>query len=431
MPYVGGDVAGRGIDALDTVTNSTEPSSGRQIMLKYLASKGLPATGENMRRGFDANARDPGTIPNLVNNAPSTDAEDFAAGARGPASPGYGGPTNQTMVGRSAPSGGSSARDIVRGQPTVQPSASPTEPTAANGVATAPGAPTPDSGSGLNWPLILGLAGGAAGGAGLTYGATRGGGTAGAPTASAEPPPIPPRAGESLTAPTDPIQRQMEMLFTNPGEPPPIPPRPGAALVQPGATTSAAPSESPIVSSTAREPPAPRPSAAQTYANRPQQAGPPGTAARAAPPAEPFIPPLPGDSMATRYANRPGAPPPQAPPVVAPPPPSSAVNMDEIIARSMPQFGPPPPPGSATISPNAAKPDQLTAQLAEQRATRPMPEAPTSPTRSNAAAASDPARIQQLQGQTGTSISDAAKAKILALQAARARAPIRIPSPRF
>lgn len=45
-------------------------SSATQLVGKYLASKGLPVTGENVRRALEMNASNPGVIPGLVNQAP-------------------------------------------------------------------------------------------------------------------------------------------------------------------------------------------------------------------------------------------------------------------------------------------------------------------------------------------------------------------------
>lgn len=45
-------------------------SEGQQAVAQYLASKGLPMTGENIRRALEQNASNPGLIKGLVNQAP-------------------------------------------------------------------------------------------------------------------------------------------------------------------------------------------------------------------------------------------------------------------------------------------------------------------------------------------------------------------------
>lgn len=65
---------------------------GQQAVAAYLASKGLPMTGENIRRALEQNAANPGLIKGLVNQAPPPpDAQGGAAptsNARGSAAAG-------------------------------------------------------------------------------------------------------------------------------------------------------------------------------------------------------------------------------------------------------------------------------------------------------------------------------------------------------
>jgi hypothetical protein len=48
-------------------------------VLNFLKSKGYPLNGASIRTALEQNAREPGYIPGLDNNAPSTEAEDQAA----------------------------------------------------------------------------------------------------------------------------------------------------------------------------------------------------------------------------------------------------------------------------------------------------------------------------------------------------------------
>lgn len=57
-----------------------DQSSATQLVGAYLASKGLPMTGENIRRALEQNASNPGLIKGLVNQAPPPpDAQGGAA----------------------------------------------------------------------------------------------------------------------------------------------------------------------------------------------------------------------------------------------------------------------------------------------------------------------------------------------------------------
>lgn len=117
----------------------TDPRSSNTLIRAYLASKGLPLNGENVRRAMEANNANAGTIPGLVNSLPSTEAEDQAAMA---AARGGGG------------GGGGGAR--------TAPAAPATLPAAQQDTSAPPGAATPGSdGDDGSWLLPL-----AAGGAG-------------------------------------------------------------------------------------------------------------------------------------------------------------------------------------------------------------------------------------------------------------------------
>lgn len=417
MPFIGQPTAG-GIDALDTVTNSTEPSSGQQLVAAYLMSKGLPMNGENMRRALTANAQNPGLIPQLANNAPSTDAEDYAAGARGPRSPGDPGPA----VAQRTSSGGGAARriegggaqrggsgsvdeggwDTGAGAPAPTNKTSGGTPRGAVPSETLPAADAPRGGTsisnpseGWNWPMILGTGAGL-GAAGITgaslLNAARGGsggGTSSAPPtprgAPIEPPPIPPRGGaapgESITMPQSrPVAEGEPVVIPEGMRPVGSAAAPGASIMQPGVTPTAAPSTAVDIERVLNNgvpPPVPPPSMANAYANRPRQAGAPGTAARAASEAPPaFTPPAANTSAAERYTQRPGQP--QAAPV-----------------EPAPEF---------------------VNEMAAQRAQRPMQPGPSSPNpiARNTSVATDPARTAQITRNTGVPAPDmATRARIL------------------
>src|SRR5262249_21478701 len=60
--------------ATDTSSQpSSDVKSPTEMLQNYLQSRGLPLSSENMSRALAANARDPGVIPGLVNDVPSTD----------------------------------------------------------------------------------------------------------------------------------------------------------------------------------------------------------------------------------------------------------------------------------------------------------------------------------------------------------------------
>lgn len=54
----------------DNARGDIDPRSPTAMLQGYLQSRGLPFTSDNMRRVLDANARQPGVIPGLENQAP-------------------------------------------------------------------------------------------------------------------------------------------------------------------------------------------------------------------------------------------------------------------------------------------------------------------------------------------------------------------------
>ena len=131
MPYVGGEnMPGRGIDVIDRVTPAaldTGPSAGRRNIEAYLQSRGLPLTGENSRRALEANARQPGTIPNIVNRPLSDAGADMGAGAPRDRNTG----TGPNVGGR-----GSAAREIGSGAQPMRTTSGPNAPS--DSAASAP-----------------------------------------------------------------------------------------------------------------------------------------------------------------------------------------------------------------------------------------------------------------------------------------------------
>jgi hypothetical protein len=79
---------------------------GRDAVAAYLASKGMPVTGENVRRALEMNAANPGLIKGLVNQAPPP-------------------PDAQSAPSRSQ----SQPRPQAQRQPQPQPQPQPTQPT--------------------------------------------------------------------------------------------------------------------------------------------------------------------------------------------------------------------------------------------------------------------------------------------------------------
>jgi hypothetical protein len=149
-----------GIDQLDTVTNSTEPSSARRQIEALLARQGKPLNSENVSRALFANQADPSIMPNLVG------APDRMAPERGNRSA-------PPSVGRSAPSGSSVAKAIedsdlpippvppVEGAPTTPPTPTPTSTSTTTGSGAGGG-----SGSGMDTNKMIGTALMGAGGLG-------------------------------------------------------------------------------------------------------------------------------------------------------------------------------------------------------------------------------------------------------------------------
>lgn len=76
-------------------------SSAQQLVSAYLASKGLPMTGENIRRALEMNAANPGVIKGLVNQEPPPPDAQGGAGptsnARGSAAGGLAQRMHQTQ----------------------------------------------------------------------------------------------------------------------------------------------------------------------------------------------------------------------------------------------------------------------------------------------------------------------------------------------
>lgn len=73
-----------GDPAMNSVVNSTEPDlNPTSLVMNFLKSKGMLAGNNNVggaiRQVLEQNAREPGYIPGLRNNAPSTEAQDQAA----------------------------------------------------------------------------------------------------------------------------------------------------------------------------------------------------------------------------------------------------------------------------------------------------------------------------------------------------------------
>jgi hypothetical protein len=99
-------MAGGGIDQLDTVTNSTEPSSARRQIEALLRSQNKPLNSENVSRVLFANQSDPSVLPGLVG------APEPVTPTRGNRGGDGGSRSAPPSVGRSAPSGGNVAADI-------------------------------------------------------------------------------------------------------------------------------------------------------------------------------------------------------------------------------------------------------------------------------------------------------------------------------
>jgi hypothetical protein len=120
----------------------TDPQSSNSLIRAYLASKGLQANGENVRRALEANYANRGTIPGLVNSLPSTEAEDQAAMAA--ARHGIGG--NSRGAGIPTP---------------PNPAGTSGLPLAQQDTSAAPGSASDGSGDGEGFPWLAAAAGGA------------------------------------------------------------------------------------------------------------------------------------------------------------------------------------------------------------------------------------------------------------------------------
>jgi hypothetical protein len=119
---------------------------GRDAVAAYLASKGMPVTGENVRRALEMNAANPGLIKGLVNEAPPP-------------------PDAQSAPSRSQ----SQSRPQAQAQRQPQPQPQPTQPQAMSDSASSqPTQQTASGGGGGNvlTQLVQAILGGA-GGAGL------------------------------------------------------------------------------------------------------------------------------------------------------------------------------------------------------------------------------------------------------------------------
>lgn len=124
---------------------------GRDAVAGYLASKGLPMTGENVRRALEQNAANPGLIKGLVNQAPPP------PDAQGGASP----TSNQR---------GSAPDSLAQRMHQTQPSApsQAVQPIAASDSASSAPTAQPGGGGGLLSSLAQMILGGGAG-AGLAH----------------------------------------------------------------------------------------------------------------------------------------------------------------------------------------------------------------------------------------------------------------------
>lgn len=133
----------------------TDPQSSNSLIRAYLASKGVPLNGENVRRALEANNANAGTIPGLVNSLPSTEAEDQAAMA---AARGRGGAAGS---GIGATRGTTASPNQVAGQDT----------------SAAPGAESGGSGDDSQFPWLAAAAGGAGAALAPILSRLRGGGS--------------------------------------------------------------------------------------------------------------------------------------------------------------------------------------------------------------------------------------------------------------
>lgn len=147
---------------------ASDPRSATSLIHGYLASKGLPLTGENVRRALEANAANPGTISSpeggqLINQAPPGPGAANAA-VRGPGGaqpftssfdgPGSVLPGASPALPDSAP--GSETRVGGTGGSTSAPPVAPpaAQPGASRPTPGAPASPAPPVGGTANGPSL-------------------------------------------------------------------------------------------------------------------------------------------------------------------------------------------------------------------------------------------------------------------------------------
>lgn len=113
--------------------------SPTELIHAYLTARGLQPTGENVRAALLANARDPGTIAGLINQAPPEAGAGGGAGGAGGGAPaaqvaptGKQGPGRDAIVDMPHPEFPAAPRDAIIDQPGVLRGAPAFNPTAAD-----------------------------------------------------------------------------------------------------------------------------------------------------------------------------------------------------------------------------------------------------------------------------------------------------------
>lgn len=134
---------------------------GRDAVAAYLASKGLPMTGENVRRALEQNASNPGLIKGLVNQAPPPPDEQGGAG-----------PTSNQPGSAAA----SLSQRMQQATPQQQPSQPITPQVMSDSAASQSGADGGNGGGGNFLSKLAQMILGGGAGAGLAHLFTRGSG---------------------------------------------------------------------------------------------------------------------------------------------------------------------------------------------------------------------------------------------------------------